>query len=131
VSTGRYTNNNYNKSLQPFAYKLRGEMTKAEACLWKLVLSKKQMKNFQFRRQRPVLNYITDFMCPELKLIVEVDGLTHHWEEVGMKDFSRSKCLQDAGFTIVRFEDNDVLNNIDEVRREIFRYVEELEQRVK
>ena len=57
----------YNKNLQPFANKNRKQMTKAEACLWKYVLRGKQMGYF-FNRQRPVLNYIADFMCKELNL---------------------------------------------------------------
>ena len=57
-------------------------MTKAEACLWKYVLRAGKMKSFQFRRQRPVLNYIADFMCKELMLIIEVDGITDSWEDV-------------------------------------------------
>ena len=55
----------YNKILQPFANKLRKEMTKAEACLWKYALRASQMKGYQFRRQRPVLRYIADFLCIE------------------------------------------------------------------
>lgn len=51
----------YNKRLQPFANRLRKEMTKAEACLWKYALRARQMKGYQFRRQRPVLNYIRRF----------------------------------------------------------------------
>jgi len=72
------TTNNYayNKKLQPFANKLRKEMTKTEACLWKYALRASQMKGYQFRRQRPVLRYIADFLCKELKLVIEVDGIT-------------------------------------------------------
>ncbi|MEW6620730.1 MAG: DUF559 domain-containing protein [bacterium] len=44
------------------------------------------MKGYHFRRQRPVLNYIVDFMCKELKLVIEVDGLTHHNEKTVEKD---------------------------------------------
>ena len=80
--TDEHSNHNYNKNLQPYANRLRKEMTKAEACLWKYVLRAGTMKGFQFRRQRPVLNYIADFMCKELMLIIEVDGITHHFEEV-------------------------------------------------
>ena len=65
-------------------------MTKAEACLWKYVLKARQLKGFQFRRQRPVLNYIADFMCKELMLIIEVDGITHHDEEA-IKKMSSGK----------------------------------------
>lgn len=58
-----YSNHYYNKNLQPNANRLRKEMTKAEACLWKYVLRARKMKGFQFKRQRPVLIYIADFMC--------------------------------------------------------------------
>ena len=79
-------------------------MTKAEACLWKYVLRASKMKNFQFRRQRTVLNYIADFMCMELMLVIEVDGITHHTEEAIKKDEIRQKALESAGFTVLRFQ---------------------------
>jgi len=81
-------NNNwhYNKNLQVFANQLRKNMTKAEACLWKYALKAGKLSNWQFRRQRPVLNYIADFMCIDLLLIVEVDGYTHLWEETRQKE---------------------------------------------
>lgn len=79
-------NYHYNKNLQAYANQLRKNMTKGEACLWKYALSKKQMKGYQFRRQRPVLNYIADFMCRELLLIIEVDGITHDDAEAQVKD---------------------------------------------
>jgi very-short-patch-repair endonuclease len=90
-------------------------MTKAEACVWKYVLRAGKMKGFQFRRQRPVLNYIADFMCKELMPVVEIDGITHHFEEVIKNDEQRQKALETAGFTVVRFTDDEVLNNINAV----------------
>ncbi len=119
-----YSNNHYNKRLQPFAHELRAQMTKAEACLWKYVLRARLMKGYQFRRQRPVLNYIADFMCPELKLIIEVDGLTHTWEETVIKDEQREAALKNAGFTVLRFTDNEVLNNISNVTMAIEHWIE-------
>jgi len=110
-----YDNHKYNKNLQPYANKLRKEMTKAEACLWKYILKAKQLKGYQFRRQRPVLNYIADFMCLELKLIIEVDGITHHWEETMHKDKKKQTDLESAGFTVLRFTDDEVLNDIKAV----------------
>ena len=68
--TENHSNLNYNKNLQPYANRLRKEMTKAEACLWKYVLRAGKMKGYQFRRQRPVLHYIADFMFKELMLVV-------------------------------------------------------------
>src|SRR5690606_7532862 len=105
----------YNKSLRPFANRLRKSMTKAEACLWKYVLKARQMKGYQFRRQRPVLNYIADFMCIELKLILEVDGITHSYEEVSRRDSLKQSELESAGFKILRFQDEEVLRNINGV----------------
>ena len=90
-------------------------MTKAEACLWKYVLRARKLSGYQFRRQRPVLNYIADFMCMELMLIIEVDGITHHWEETIKKDEIRQKSLESAGFTVIRFTDEEVLNHIQVV----------------
>jgi len=113
--TDKHSNNNYNKNLQPYANRLRKEMTKAEACLWKYVLRAGKMKGFPFRRQRPVLNYIADFMCKELMLIIEVDGITHQWEDVIKNDEIRQKALETAGFTVLRFTDEEVLNNIQAV----------------
>ena len=114
----------YNKRLRRFANENRKEMTKAEACLWKYVLSKRQIAGYLFRRQRPVLNYIADFMCKELMLIIEVDGLTHQWEEVAENDERREQALEGVGFTILRFDDDDVLQHIDSVEDDIRAYIE-------
>ena len=90
-------------------------MTKAEACLWKYILKAKQLKGYQFRRQRPVLNYIADFICMELMLIIEVDGITHHWEETIVKDKKKQSDLEAAGFSVLRFTDDEVLEDIKAV----------------
>ncbi|MBI5049017.1 MAG: DUF559 domain-containing protein [Deltaproteobacteria bacterium] len=121
-------NYGYNKKLQPFANRLRKEMTKAEACLWKYVLRARQMKGYQFRRQRPVLNYIADFMCRELKLVIEVDGVTHQWGKTVAKDFHKAKDLIEAGFKVLRFTDEEVLRQIEGVRDKIAMVVQEIEQ---
>ncbi len=105
----------YNPKLKPLASVLRKQMTKAEACLWKYVLKARQMQGYQFRRQRPVLNYIADFMCTELMLIIEVDGITHTWEEVYEKDLKRQADLEAIGFTVLRFTDEEVLEDINGV----------------
>ncbi|MFH1561924.1 MAG: endonuclease domain-containing protein [Nitrospirota bacterium] len=124
------TNNfGYQKNLQPLANDLRKNMTKAEACLWKFVLRAGNMKGYTFRRQRPVLNYIADFMSIELKLIIEVDGITHSFEETIKKDAIRQKELEKAGFTVIRFIDDEILSGIENVRRAIGVTVEEIEGR--
>lgn len=118
-------NHGYNKNLQSNANKLRKEMTKAEACLWKYVLKAGLMKGYSFRRQRPVLRFIADFMCLDLKLIIEVEGITHHYDDVMEKDKQKQSALENAGFTVMRFSDNEVLNQIGNVRRRIEFWIEE------
>lgn len=120
--TGR--NHFYNKNLQPFANRLRKEMTKAEACLWKYVLRAGKMKGYGFRRQRPVLKYIADFMCKELMLIIEVDGSIHELEEVRKNDTERQKALEEAGFTVLRFTNEEVLTNIQWVHSYLEEWIE-------
>ncbi|WP_113662959.1 endonuclease domain-containing protein [Pedobacter nanyangensis] len=114
----------YNANLKNFARENRKEMTKAEACIWKYLLSNKQMMGYQFKRQRPILNYIADFFCKELMLIIEVDGLTHQWEEVAKKDVIRERELKQIGFEVLRFHDEEVLNDIVNVERAIVAYIE-------
>jgi very-short-patch-repair endonuclease len=126
-----HSNHDYNKNLQPFANKLRKNMTKAEACLWKYVLKAKQLKGYQFRRQRPVLNYIADFMCKELWLIIEVGGLTHQFEETIIKDKKRQTHLETAGFTVLRFTDEEILNRIHIVRSLLEEWIEKKEASIK
>ena len=121
----------YNKALKEKARRLRNEATKSEACLWKYVLRARAMRGYQFRRQRPVLNYIADFMCKELKLIIELDGLTHTWEETVSKDLQKQKDLEAAGFTILRFDDELVLNHIGIVKVRIEEEIERLEKELK
>jgi len=118
----------YNKTLQPFANKLRKDMTKAEACLWKYVLRASMVKGYKFRRQRPVLNYIADFMCKELSLIIEVDGITHAMAETAAKDKAKQEALEQAGFTVLRFTDDEVLNDINNVQSAIEDWIENYEQ---
>lgn len=96
--------------------------------MWKYALKAKQIKGYQFRRQRPVLQYIADFMCKELKLIIEVDGITHHSEEQVKYDNLRTTDLKNAGFTVIRFKDEDVLKNMNGIIFQIEMKIEELEK---
>ena len=118
-------NYHYNPRLKQYARKLRNDGTKAEACLWKYVLRSGKLNGFKFRRQRPVLNYIADFMCPELMLIIEVDGMSHWDEEVVTRDKIRQKKLEEIGFTVIRFNDEDVLSDIENVERVLVGYVDD------
>ena len=105
-------NYHYNSKLQNQAKYLRQSMTKGEACLWKYQLRNRQMMGYQFRRQRPILNYIADFVCLDLLLIIEVDGITHETEEQYLKDQERNLKLETVGFTTLRFSNWEVLNRL-------------------
>ena len=118
----------YNKQLQPVASKLRSQMTKSEACMWKYMLRAGQMAGYQFRRQRPVLSYVVDFMCKELMLVIELDGLYHGEPGVMVHDSIRQKAIEQAGFTVLRFTNADVLNNMKGVHIMLQEWIANYEQ---
>lgn len=70
----------YNPNLKELARKLRNNSTQSEIRLWQY-LKGKQMMGYDFHRQKPLLNYIADFFCHELALVIELDGYTHQFEE--------------------------------------------------
>jgi very-short-patch-repair endonuclease len=106
-------NNYYNKDLKKFARELRSEtVSKAEKYLWKAGLSRGQM-GVKFKRQRPIHNFIVDFFSAEVKLIIEVDGNSHFVK--GNYDRYRQDKLESLGYTVVRFNEGDVLNNYPKV----------------
>lgn len=122
-------NNHYNKKLQTFARRLRNKGTKAEACLWKYVLRAGNMRRYSFKRQRPVLNYIADFFCAELKLIIELDGITHQDEAAVARDKIRDEALEQAGYAVLRFTDDQVLRQIGSVASTIEAWIDDREIR--
>ena len=120
----------HNPRLTSYAKKLRKHGTKAEAYLWKFGL-KNRMMGYKFLRQRPVLNYIADFMCPELQLIIEADGISHLMEGAAEKDKKRQQKLEEAGFTVLRFDDGMILNNLGLTLSIIQQEVEKLAEKKK
>ena len=101
-------------------------MTKAEVILWKHGLKARKMRGYTFNRQRPVLNYIADFMCKKLLLIIEVDGSSHDIPEVAANDKVRQEKLEQAGFTILRFSNQDVLNDLEGVIWKIGQWIDQI-----
>lgn len=94
------------------ARKLRKSSTDAEKRLWAAIRDR-QINSAKFRRQVPVGDHIADFLCPEAKLIVEVDGGQHSEET----DAARTAALNAAGYRVVRFWNNEVLSNLAGVLR--------------
>ncbi len=119
------TNKNlyYNKSLKELARELRKSSTKSEVRIWTELLRAKNT-GYTFLRQRPVLNYIADFLCKELKLIIELDGFSHQFEQQWKKDKKRQEELESAGFKILRFTDDEVMDDIRNVESEIMYWIE-------
>jgi len=99
---------------------LRRNMTDAERTLWHK-LRGKQMVTHKFRRQHPYGNFILDFVCLDAMLVIEVDGGQH--ADSG-KDAERDAALVSAGFRILRFWNNQVLNEMDAVLEVIGRHLE-------
>ncbi|MFZ4707814.1 MAG: endonuclease domain-containing protein [Bacteroidales bacterium] len=116
---------NYNRNLKPLARRLRKDGTRGEALLWKKVLRAKGMEGYQFNRQFPIGNFIVDFICRRLKLIIEVDGSSHLHREV--EDRKRQDFLEDQGYTVIRFTEKEVVFQIDEVSVAIYHVVKSLE----
>ena len=81
------------------------------------------MLGYDFHRQKPLDNYIVDFFCHELMLAIELDGYTHLHEEVRLKDAAKEKRLNELGIHVLRFQDRDVFNDMDNVLRVIEQYI--------
>jgi len=102
--------------------KLRRNMTDAEQALWKR-LRGCQVKNYKFRRQHPFGDFILDFICLEAGLVVEVDGGQHN---ESAQDSARDQVLANAGLRVMRFWNNQVLNEIESVVEAIWLELERL-----
>jgi very-short-patch-repair endonuclease len=110
------------------ARRLRRDATKAEMKLW-YVLQRGQMAGSSFRRQHPLGKYFVDFYCARLRLAIEVDGGQHNRDNVRARDEARTRWLKARGVTVLRFWNNDVLENIDGVWEEIARNIAALSER--
>jgi len=103
------------KRAEPTAKRLRRDSTDAEMNFWQKVRSR-QVDGFRFKRQCPVDGYIVDFICPELMLVVEIDGGQHNVSE---KDKVRDEYLASKGLKTIRFWNSDVLTNVDGVLQKL------------
>jgi very-short-patch-repair endonuclease len=104
----------YEQYLKELARKLRQNMTLSEVLLWQR-LKRKQMRGYDFDRQRPIDQYIVDFYCKDLKLAIEIDGSSHDGEEAKINDDIRQERLESLGVRFLRFTDADVKRNMEMV----------------
>jgi very-short-patch-repair endonuclease len=114
----------YNKDLKDLSRELRNKATLSEVLLWKK-LRAKQMKAYTFNRQKPLLNFIVDFYCKPLNLVIEIDGESHNSKY--KQDIGRQKQLEAAGLQFLRFTDVEVKQDMNNVIRTIEHWIEENE----
>lgn len=123
---GKWNFHLHNSKLVTYARKNRKKRLVSEQVIWEMV-RRKQILGYKFKRQRPVLNFIADFMCQELLLIVEIDGITHEDPQQQAYDAWRQRQLEEAGFTVLRFSSWDAVYNRSWVRAQIVAWVEDRE----
>lgn len=116
---GRHVNMHYGAN--PILFKLAGELraktTEAEEVLWNII--KINEWHLKFRRQHPISNYIADFYCHNVKLVIELDGGYHENKEVKIYDEVRENDIKQYGITVLRFKNEEVFNNTDAVLSKI------------
>ena len=102
-----------NPKLKEYAVEIRKNMTDEEKKVWYQILRGHVPK---FHRQRVIGNYIVDFFCPKLKLVIEIDGYQHFYEENKEYDNKRTEYLESLGFYVLRFENTEVNKDIENIR---------------
>ncbi|MBA2612845.1 MAG: endonuclease domain-containing protein [Bacteroidetes bacterium] len=117
------TKSHYNKSLKYLARDKRNDSSFGEVLLWKNLLSKSRL-GFQFNRQFPFENYILDFICSKLKLVIEVDGYSHSFKQD--EDNLRDENLNHLGYEVLRFSGHDIKYNFENVTRAVVAKVDKL-----
>ena len=117
----------YNPKLKQLARILRNNSTMSEVLLWQY-LKNKQMRGYDFDRQKPIDNYIVDFFCNELMLAIEIDGSSHNFDESYQQDLTRQNILEDLGVSFLRFNDIDIKKDIGNVIRAIDGWIEDFEE---
>jgi len=101
----------YNKDLKQYSRELRKNMTEAENLLWSKI-RRKQLKGYQFYRQKIIGNYIVDFYCPKANLIIELDGSQHYSVKGEVNDRNRDTYMIRLGLKVLRFSDREVFKNL-------------------
>lgn len=116
----------YGPKLKQYSRDLRNNATKSERILWRY-LRRRQMLGYKFLRQRPLVYFIADFYCKELKLVIELDGYTHDFKDVQRKDKRKDEVLATYGIHVLRFKDDEVYYEIDHVLHTIKTRIEALQ----
>jgi very-short-patch-repair endonuclease len=106
----------YRDSLTFMSQKNRTKPTETEKIIWEKILSRDKT-GYRFLRQKPIDRFIVDFYCSKLSLVIEVDGESHIKKKG--TDGLRDKFLKQIGITTIRFNNEEVINNIENVKKRI------------
>jgi very-short-patch-repair endonuclease len=111
-------NNNLHKKTSPVLYEyakqMRRNSTEGEEILWQR-LRNKQIAGLKFRRQHPIDKFIVDFYSHEINLAIELDGSVHDQGEQNDLDKGRTETLKEFGINLIRFNNEEVISNVDTV----------------
>ncbi len=111
----------YHPELKEKARVNRKNMNNPEADLWYKVLSKRKLSGFRFNRQKPIDNYIVDFYCAKLKLVIEVDGESHNSQIE--YDLKRTNKLEKMGLKVLRYTNYEVMQNLEGVYLDLVKQI--------
>ena len=114
-----------NRRLYEYGRILRQKQTEAEEKLWQLIRNRK-LNGLKFRRQHPLVKYIADFYCHEKRLVIELDGGIHKSKMQHEIDEERTSVLDKSGITVIRFKNEEVINNSKAVTDRIIKIAESL-----
>jgi very-short-patch-repair endonuclease len=111
----------YKRKLTELARKNRNNPSPAEKKIWYEVLCRKQFEGYKFTRQKPIADFIVDFCCSKLQLVIEIDDDSH--TEKAEYDEVRTNILNQYGLKVLRYTNRDVLNNINGVYQDLMRII--------
>ena len=116
----------YNRKLVEVARENRKNPTQAEKKMWFKILKSKQFENYKFLRQKPLNNFIADFYCAKLMLVIEIDGDSHAMQRE--YDILRSEKLETYGIKVIRYTNNDIMLNIEGVFQNLKEKIKEIKK---
>jgi len=118
----------YNSKLTELARANRKNPTAAEQKIWNEVLRLCQFADYKFLRQKPIDEFIVDFYCSSLRLVIEIDGDSH--AEAVKYDAARTRILSNHGLKLIRYTNNDALHNISGVYDDLVRYIDVIKRTI-
>lgn len=118
----------YNTKTKEKRRALRKNQTRAEIIIWE-ILRNRNFCNLKFRRQHGIGYYIADFYCAEKKIVIEIDGDSHYNLEAIEYDEKRTSFFNSLGIQVIRFDNNDVYNNLEIVKEKIIDFINDMNKK--